>query len=218
MTLTTQCININNKCIQACFCHKRADGTIVKECDSISVYNWESHIYVQLLDKHIFPPVTALHGSLVYHTENMKSLREYLTEHPHMAAQIVHEVFSFVKTFKTLGFVHGNLHIDNVLVDTASCRLCVIDYANAYIHRRAPEYKRKSFAGDIQTALEIDNQHSHWDTLTLYLSLQFFFKKDIHMVEYLNTVIVEYIHPVHLETLIKNYCTTMKEHSNWVSL
>lgn len=169
------CRNITNKCRQISFCEKDAEQNICKFYTSDDVFNWEVKVYFTLKKFSIFPELKPGNLQVTYKTNNMMSLRNYIQTTQNMNfSHLFHELFSFINSFKSLQFVHGNLHVDNVFVSNECLKFYIIDYANAYIfntNTKSPKHKRTSYIGEYDNKLQ-DFDFVYWDFFTMYVSLR----------------------------------------------
>lgn len=134
-----------------------------------SVLDWETFVYFYLDDKMpgVTPEMTIKENYVIYKIKNIVSLKEYISKNLRMYSCILNELVAFVKTFKKIGFVHGNLHISNIYVDSSGkiYKFYIIDFANSYIKDfEALGYKRNSY-GDKVIPL------GYCDMTTLYHSI-----------------------------------------------
>lgn len=185
-----ECRYINEKCLQNCICIKNNDNNIIKKCLDPDLFYWETSIYLALLDKNFIPMASSEFPKIIYHTHNMKSLRSILKSRNCNIKEILNEVFNFVNNFKKYNFIHGNLHIDNIFIDSDN-NYYIIDFTNSYYHfiKGGPNYKRRSFI-DFQYN---DRHIKYLDFFTLYISLKLFFKNKIKYIYYLENLIRNYI-------------------------
>jgi len=162
------------------YCKQSCITLVGKECISrhyflISLFLWETTVYLHLIRSNtsITPLASPSSLTLVYHTQGLVSLREYLRWVPNHSA-FFHELFSFVKYFKRLGFAHGNLHLDNVLVCSQTKgipKFYVIDLVNSYIFDNPTStIRRTSFIGEHDHPAKMDNL-DYFDVYTLTVSL-----------------------------------------------
>ncbi len=206
------CLYLNNKCIQPCVCERDSSNNITKIFTSQDVFEWESHVYMSLVDSNLFPPVSPLPDKrLTYMIGDMVSLRTYIKTTKHRMSLVLNELFSYICTFKEHKFLHGNLHIDNVYVNPKSFdntpHFFVIDYANSYVlkyRHSTPQYKRTSFMGEYDTKLQ-DPNFVFWDFLTMYSSLKLHFKGDHKNLRVLENVICTFVKEDKLISLLKTY-------------
>ncbi len=222
-TVDDECRLLNNKCIQPCIFGRDAENNITKHFNNNEVYKWESNVYTTFLEKHIFPVVTPSDDQLTYITKGMVSLRTYFKNSKVNMYYTLHELFSYIKTFSRLKFIHGNLHIDSVFLNPQTfdtkAHFFVIDYANSYLLKRKtdPNYKRTSFIGEFENETK---EHSlvYWDFFTIYISLKLFFKKDYSHLATLENVISMYINQSTLQELLNSFFDLSKRTTNNVVL
>lgn len=213
---TDECQLINNKCMQPCICSRTADNDVVREFMCGKIFKWESFVYLTFLDKHLFPAVSAVtyEGTkrLVYHTGRMMSLRSFLTKHDCNTSLILNELFSYTVKFVEKGFVHGNLHIDNIFVEPKGFltkpKFYTIDYANSFVlnKKRAsvPDYNSISFMGHDGIPTR-DAYLMYWDIFTLYTSLKIFFKNNMDALTYLENQVQLYIPSNTLKSMLSYF-------------
>jgi hypothetical protein len=215
--LQINCDYINNKCMQECKCdiEKKNSGNIIRIFDNNDLYNWETKIYLKLINSEIVPLInTNNENSIIYILNEYVSLRRFLEEKQNYnnTNLILNELYSFINTFKKYNFVHGNLHIDNIFIkqnenDKFKYDFKVIDYVNSYIKNERLSFYRTSFLGEY----DIKNNKflNYWDFFTIYISLNKFFKNKINMLYNLENIVESYI-PCNIfnnilkETIIKN--------------
>jgi hypothetical protein len=207
----TECNYLNNKCIQPCICKKDSTNNIFKVCNSQNVFEWEAHIYLSFLDSELFPQVSASNQKIMYLTSGMVSLRTYLNTKPKYSSFVLNELFSFVKSFKSHCFLHGNLHIDNVFLFPgtfkSSPRFFVIDYANSYNLNDVtskPKYKRTSYIGEFENKIR-KNHLMVWDYVTMFLSLKIFYKNELRKVLFVEKLVTSYVPRAELDSLLVKY-------------
>lgn len=183
-----ECNELNLRCKQPCVYGRNKDSSIFKVCILHEMWEWETEVYLRLLDTGLFPANDAQTNVMVYGTKNMVSVKTYLMSHKNGNTTLFfNELFSFVNTFKAKGFVHGNLHMGNIFVKKRlkGLQFAVIDYANSYLLSRGigegldtqlkrntyPKYDRTSYMGEYNNKLT-DPNFIYWDLLTLYVSLK----------------------------------------------
>jgi RIO-like serine/threonine protein kinase len=169
---------IDNKCNQNCWTTFDRFGNLQRSFpfESDCVREWEIYVYLKLVHTHIVPLCDADDKKIVYNVAGYISLRECLLNTRRLSL-LLNELFSFVNGFRVHGFIHGNLHIDNIMCEYVGneplgFRFVVVDYANAYLtnSRRKPAYRRQSFMGHFDANNELD-------FTTLSVSLRAFMQK-----------------------------------------
>lgn len=204
-TIDEECKNLTSKCIHECI-HYRDNNNIVRKFLRKEVFEWESKIYLKFLENGMFPLASAQHNQLTYYTSGLVSFRTFSKKWKFNVPIALQELFSFINTFKTMKFLHGNLHVDNVFVDpktfTMDMQFYVIDYANSYIlgKRYKPNYKRSSYIGDYDKR---NNEFMHWDFITMYISLKYMYKDNPEDLMYLDNLACTFINRKLLEKYIQ---------------
>lgn len=204
-----ECTFLNNNCIQSCICNRDINNNITKYFNSAEVYKWESNVYVSFLDKDIFPLVTPKDKQLTYNVKDMVSLRTYFKNSNKLnMSYTLNELFSYIRGFRNIKFLHGNLHIDNIFLNpqvfNKRAHFFVIDYANSYVLKRhsTPNYKRTSFIGEFERKTQ-DTNFLYWDFLTMYVSLKDYFREFPQHLLLLENLICTYISKDNLRDLLK---------------
>lgn len=203
-----ECRLLNNRCIQPCICDRDSDNNITKYFNNNEVYHWESNVYVTYIDKNIFPLVTPRDKQLTYVVKDMISLRSFLKTGKPNISHTLNELFSYISSFRTHKFLHGNLHIDNIFLNAKTfdktAHFFVIDYANSYVLKRhsSLNFKRTSFIGEFETKTQ-DTNFIYWDFLTVYVSLKCFFREYPSHLLLLENIITTYINKDKLRDLLK---------------
>jgi hypothetical protein len=170
-------------------------NNIIKELFDNITYNNEINIYLYLLDKQITLLSTPDKLALCYNIKYEISLHSYLDKYKPNISFLLNELFSFVNKFKSYKFLHGNLHIHNIFLNPnlflRKSTFYVIDFSNSYILNNSYSKNR----------LFVYN----WDFFSLYISLKNFFKNDIKNLIYLENLILTYINPSDLRSLLNKY-------------
>lgn len=173
MQKSVRLIDKNN--IHLSECTVDDNGNILKRYVEESSFWWESKVYVSLVERDIFPLMTASSMNMTYYVSGMRSLRAILKEDSARYMIILYELFNFVKKFADMNFVHGNLHIDNIYVqfDRGHYIFKLVDLSNAYVDDLEPEspFYRSSFLGEFDCK-ETHEHFSYWDFFTLITSLK----------------------------------------------
>lgn len=182
VSIDNECKYINSNCVQCCICERDSDNNICRKYSNKDIYKWETDIYLKFVEYSIFPGVTAGIDTVTYKVRDMVSLRVYLgCVNVKNLTILMNELFAYVKRFRKMGFMHGNLNIDNIFVSKVNKKLhfFVIDYSNSYnLNKRnsVPGYPRTSFIGESENKLEYMN-YIYWDILTLYISIKKYYKE-----------------------------------------
>ena len=191
------CIHLNNKCMQDCYCELNNENNVVKNVGCNELFNWERTVYTELLKYNIFPKVDfCLNNKIIYKINKMKSLRKYLKSKTNISI-LINELFSFIKSLNELGYCHGNLHIDNMMItkNEGKFEFRLIDYINSYLFYleiQEVNHDRTSFLGEYRKKNVYIN---YWDMFTMYISLKILFKKNNnHMYLFiLEQVVISFI-------------------------
>jgi hypothetical protein len=182
------CKYLNDKCKHNGLFIKTRGGQLKKYFQEQDVYDWEIHVYLHLVETKLCPLTTSHTMFLTYACEDYISLRVFLGK-TNLQNAVLNEIYSFVKTFKHFKFIHGNLHIDNILINPQSMKFCVIDFSNSYITKgnAKPLYDRYPFINTKSVSCY------QWDFITLYLSLQDFYKNDQNTLQYIDQLTLPYV-------------------------
>jgi len=210
-----ECHLLNSKCGKLGICGKDEDGNIFKLCTSEDVFNWEVAVYLDMLEANIFPYVSTVGKLLTYSTKKLVSVRTFLKQQPRINFTVfLHELYSFVNSFRKHCFLHGNLHVDNIFVHPTKFhtapRFFVIDYANSFILKKRhsiPIYTRTSFMEEYDVKLKF-TAFMDWDFITLHVSLKQMFFKQGERLCIIDNVITTYIKKESLEQGIRYYEST----------
>jgi hypothetical protein len=185
------CINLEKLCFQKCIYDKDQNKKILKRfLNNTQILEWESIVYLYLLDKNITTPVTIINNRIEYDTSDKISLYEYLTlKKQYNTKLVLNELFGFVSTFREYNYLHGNLHIYNIFLNKNSLKFCVIDFSNSFLIDKIenPKYQRSSYLGETDMKIK-STFFEYWDFFTLYISL-----KNIITDSYLENLIRYYI-------------------------
>jgi hypothetical protein len=215
----TICYLLNFQCKQDCYCDKDKNNNIRRIFFDKNIFSHESNVYLNLLTKNanITTNISIINNhELYYDTSNYINLRLYLTKHHKNLDLLINELFSFVNSFKKYNFIHGNLHIDNILLDITSNKkdniinnFYIIDLSNSYFIENKKinkcAYKRTSFLEEYDLKSSI---LKYWDFLSLYTSLKLFFENHktlINSIEYIETVISTFIGHTKFNLLLEKY-------------
>jgi serine/threonine protein kinase len=141
------------------------NGLFTKRYSSIEIDFWEAIVATHLKDSgaDIVMPYYIEDERIVYKYDCNISLRAMLKMSLKNGTikSVINEIASFVYSFKTIGFTHGNLHIDNLFMNPKTFKCCVMDLGNAYISgtmgtgTHEPLHRRESLNGDISNVLDI---------------------------------------------------------------
>jgi hypothetical protein len=175
--------------------YRDSQNNIIKTFVNNFMYKNEIDIYLYLLDKNITLLSTPNKLSLCYNIKDEISLHSYLDNYKSNITFLLNELFCFINRFKSYKFVHGNLHLHNIFLNPKTFvqkgKFYVIDFSNSYIIQ-------KNYTKD---KLFVYN----WDFFSLYISLKNFFKNDIKNLIYLENLILNYINPSDLRSLLNKY-------------
>lgn len=198
---------LKRSCFQKCFYETNKQNNIVKYFVTHDVYKWETSVYLYLLHRNITPLASITNKQQIcYQTSDTYTLYEYMSSCDNIHF-LLNEAFSFVKSFTSFGFVHGNANVFNILVNRKSkgqeLHFFVIDFSNSYIINDNPEYTRSL---DLKSIKDTDNI-VYWDIFSLYMSLKSLptFKKSTQKLMYLERLITTYIQPNRLIELMRHY-------------
>lgn len=173
MSKSVQLMDKNN--IHSSECTVDFEENISKRYIEEASFWWESKVYVSLVDRDIFPLMTATSMHMKYYVNGMRSLRVILKEDSARYMIILYELFNFLKKLTEMNFVHGNLHIDNIYVefDKGHYMFKLVDLSNAYVGDLQPEspFYRSSFLGEFDCK-ETHKYFMYWDFFTLMTSLK----------------------------------------------
>ena len=175
--------------------YRDSQNNIIKTFFNNFMYKNEIDIYLYLLNKNITLLSTPNKLSLCYNINYEISLYSYLDNYKSNITFLLNELFCFINRFKSYKFVHGNLHLHNIFLNPNTFvqkgKFYVIDFSNSYIIQ-------KNYTKD---KLFVYN----WDFFSLYISLKNFFKNDIKNLIYLENLILNYINPSDLRSLLNKY-------------
>lgn len=175
--------------------YRDSQNNIIKTFVNNFMYKNEIDIYLYLLDKNITLLSTPNKLSLCYNIKYEISLYSYLDNYKSNITFLLNELFCFINRFKSYKFVHGNLHLHNIFLNPKTFvqkgKFYVIDFSNSYIIQKKYT-KDKLFV-------------YNWDFFSLYISLKNFFKNDIKNLIYLENLILNYINPSDLRSLLNKY-------------
>lgn len=168
------CINLERMSFQKCIYDKDPDKKIIKYfSNNTQALEWESIVYLYLLDKNITAPVTIKNTHIEYDTRNKISLYEYLTSKKYNTKLVLNELFGFISTFREYNYLHGNLHIYNIFLNKQTLKFCIIDFSNSFLIDKIiiPKYQRTSYLGEMDMKIT-STFFEYWDFFTLYISLK----------------------------------------------
>jgi len=194
-TKDNECELICKFSLNKCIFYRDSKNNIIKKFVNTFMYDNEINIYLYLLDKKITLLSTPGKLSLCYNIKDEISLHSYLDNYKPNITFLLNELFCFINKFKSYKFVHGNLHLHNIFLNPKTFlqkgNFYVIDFSNSYIIQKNYT-KNKLFV-------------YNWDFFSLYISLKNFFKNDIKNLIYLENLIVNYINPSDLRSLLNKY-------------
>jgi hypothetical protein len=195
--IDSECKYLTQLCHQECVFDKNNTDNIVKHCRSKSIYEWETVVYLYLLDKKISTLVTGgEHYQITYDTNDKVSLYTHLKNNKNNTKIILNELFGFVSKFRQYNFLHGNLHVHNIFIDPQRYTFYVIDFSNSFLlddtHQKTPNYQRSSFIGEMDNKIT-SMLFEYWDIFTLYVSVKLLLKDNLQGINYLETIITNYI-------------------------
>jgi len=202
-------------CFQKCF-YETNTKNIVKYIINEDIFKWETKVYLYLLNKNLVPLASCNKQQVCYYTSEYITLYDYiLTLNDSNIHYILNEVFSFIKSFITNGFVHGNLNVFNlfVKVNKKGNLVCfkTIDFSNSYIIETGPDYTRS-----LDTLESNSDNILYWDLFTLYKSIKEYtknkFSKETDM--YLERLITNYVDPKILIELSDYYNSIQVYYTN----
>jgi hypothetical protein len=190
------CKNLSKMCFQKCIYEKDKKMMILKKkIDSSDVLEWESVVYLYLLDKHITPMVTIKKNSIEYDIKDKISIYEYFQFQSKKSFDkvLLNELFGFVSKFRDYDYLHGNLHIHNIFFNKETLKYYVIDFSNSFLIDKTeitnPKYQRTSYLGEMDMKIR-SVFFEYWDFFTLYVSLKKVIKNH---KDYLETLVRYYI-------------------------
>lgn len=208
----SECNYLTLMCFQKCVYDKDDSQNIVKYCSFQDVFEWETVIYLYLLDKHISTSIHITGKHIKYDTHDKISLYQYINNDKISLKLLLNELFGFVCKFRDYNFLHGNLHVHNIFVNPDTFvrrgRFYVIDFSNSYLFDKAdrstPQYQRSSFLGEMDHKIT-SIFFEYWDFFTLYISLKLLLKNNLQNVVYLDNLIQNYIKPDVLDRFLTEY-------------
>lgn len=207
----SECKFLTKLNFQRCYYDKCDRKNIVKRCSNIDVLEWESIVYLYLVDKRIAPLMSFRSDSLYYETSDKISLYEYIRgNNPHIKF-LLNELFGFVSKFRDYHFLHGNLHVHNVFINPNTFirkgHFYVIDYSNSFLldkSSQSPTYQRSSFIGELDKKIT-SIFFQYWDFFTLYTSLKLLLKSNLANIAYLDSLIENYVNKEILNRFMQEY-------------
>lgn len=206
--------NIDRNSLHSIYTDKDKDNNIYIQFMTHEPFEWEKNIYLHLVDSNLIPLASSDNKRLTitYNTSDMIPLKAYLKNLNYKnTIVLIHELYSYVQSFNKSKFVHGNLHIDNILINKYShinnLTFYVIDFSNSYIfnisnQNKSPSYTRSSFLKEYKSKIKLQNL-MFWDYFTLYISLKMYFVKKTNILNYLDELIFTYLKPNILNNFIK---------------
>ena len=207
-----ECKNISSNSYQMCVCNRDTKHNIVKYCSLKSVFEWETLVYLYIIDAKIALQTSIVTDNIIYDTSDKVSLYTFLNKYKPNIKLLLNELFGFVCKFRTFNFLHGNLHIHNIFVNPEMFfrrgKFYIIDFGNSFILDKKvntiPNYNRSSFIGESEKKIS-SMFFEFWDFFTLFISLKLYFKNNLDIVVYLETLIINYIPRDILLRFIKEY-------------
>lgn len=197
---------------QKCIYDRDNSNNIIKVCDSRDIIEWETIVYLYLMDNKITPLISISNMTIEYNTNDKISLYQYITQNKKHLKLILNELLSFISKFRQHSFLHGNLHIHNIVVDVKKFPglFYVIDLGNSFLHlsKFQPSYKRSSFLGEMHSKND-SILFEYWDFFTLYISLKPIL--DSHYFFYFENLIRSYIKEDVLNHFSKEYEKYIKQ-------
>jgi hypothetical protein len=184
-------------------CYPDKNGDLVREYkhEDTRMFKWECHVYTRLRNEGIFPPAKSVPNKIIYLVNDHQKLRSLLRKTKSKDLEpFISELFAFVVQFGNLGFVHGNLHVDNIFVN-AQGKYRAIDLVNSYLYDKQSTYTRSSFLGEWGDA----HLSSEWDLFTLYISLKQYFDDSPKKLFIVNQAISKHIPIDVLHSLMRQY-------------
>jgi tRNA A-37 threonylcarbamoyl transferase component Bud32 len=118
-SLDIECLSLLKSSNQSCIFYRDKSMNIVKYHRDINAFNKEVQIYLMYVENEMCTPMNAINNEITYIVSHLVSLRSFLNsltafQKANLLGIILNEVFSFVNSFHSLHFVHGNLTIDNI--------------------------------------------------------------------------------------------------------
>jgi hypothetical protein len=206
-----ECRLLNNQCSQLCICGRDDSKNIYKLCTSPAVFEWEVAVYLDLLESNLLPFIQTKGRLITYMTKNLVSIRSFLKQNNTNVSFFLHELCSYVNSFRSHRFLHGNLHVDNIFVHPIKFkdapRFFVIDYANSYILKKRnsyPQYHRTSFIGEFDAKMELAS-FLDWDFITLYIALKQVFYQQPQTLVLIDSVFRSYVKKDSLQQGLRYY-------------
>lgn len=121
-TIDNEIKHFNRLSQQECYFSRTSNGNIRKYFSEISFLEWEKKKHKILEQYGIVPEIVYVsQNTIEFDTRNLISLRHFLESRRKHAtvSEVINELYSFVNSFKKIGFVHGNLTIDTVYIHTS---------------------------------------------------------------------------------------------------
>lgn len=219
------CYFLNLQCNQDCYCDKDTNNNIRRIFFDPLIFKYEVYIYLSLLKNNIniTPLISNKNNDIIYITNELISLRTFLIKNPKHVTLIINEAFAFVNTFTKYNFIHGNLHIDNIYIDTKNkYKFYVIDLCNSYytsnnidLYNNSSNngnfnFKRKSYIDLNNNTKEHEKFKleylNYWDFLCLFCSLNLYFEKSKEHLNYTKSAIQNYMNKEKVDEILY-YCT-----------
>lgn len=216
--LDIECDALTKLSFQECIFDKDINDNIIKVCNCTEVIHWESSVYLYLLDKQIALPTTIIDKTIYYQTYDKISLYKWIRDNvknTSLLKCIINELFGFVNKFRQYNFLHGNLHVHNIFLDSNknNGKIYVIDLCNSFLLDNPinkvcfnsydkVNYKRSSFLGETHNK-DKSILFEYWDFFTLYKSLKLVLNKTLNC--YLEALLTNYVKQDILNDFLKRY-------------
>ena len=179
----TICYHNNKKAQRLCFYEKDKNNNIEKFFINENMFDWEVKVYLYLIDKNIVSLASSGKQKLIYSTNDKKPLFNILKNDDKNAKNILNNLFSFINKFKKIDFIHGNLHLYNIFVDTENM-FTLIDFSYSCFKGKCTNL----FHG------KYDNFNKNLiDLYTLYIELKEFYTDNNKMLLYLENLLNDLI-------------------------
>lgn len=163
-------------------------NNLVRISDDISSLQQEMLLYIKLCDKHLFPKIEYINKTMIYKTQSMMSLHSFLNKHK-INITLLHDLFSFVNTFRKYKFVHGDLSLHKIYIDPSKTlnKFVVIDLSTSFL---------------VTDKTETDWQYI--DFFKIYIELKQHLRKTVENIHQLERLITTYIPEATLDLLLKD--------------
>lgn len=208
---------VHRRCVQNCTTMVNTDRNVVRNFQDKHVCAWETAVYLALVETGLFPLATASGSTMTYSTHNMVSLQCYLQHDVEGCCNVtnaLNEVFSFVASLRRYKLLHGNLHVENILLKPHRFqhkpKFYVLDLSNSYVFKKTnaePPKWRTSFLGEYKEKEREATHMRYWDLFTLYVALKKLLKTKPQVVDCVNKLARQYIPDDVLKEMIGTYYT-----------